>query len=402
MISWRRNLFIVWFSQILCSAAFAAILPYIPLYLRDAFDITDISVRGAWVAAFSFSGQLGIAMFVPVWGSLADRYGRKIMLMRAYLVSAILIPMMALMPAAFMLVILRFFVGAFAGTINAAQTLICSTTPEHRHGFALGTLSSGWWSGNMMGFMIGGFVISKWGYTWSFIICGLMLFLALVMVFFLVEDNFVPRTHERNTRRRERLQKVSRVRRLLPRFGTFTWSILIVLMLTGLARSFESPYIALLVEKINGIDGAPKWTGVISATTAAAAILSGPMLGLLCDRLSPAKIVIPAAIGAGVMLLCQGAAASLFTLGGARFFHYFMAGGIEPVFQTMLSRATPPGKRGTVFGFAACFRSIGMLTSMAISGYIIYNFGVRFTFFTSAAIFFALAPIMFIVIRRKR
>ncbi len=400
MISWRRNLFIVWFSQILCSAAFAAILPYIPLYLRDAFNITDISVRGAWVAAFAFAGQLGYAAFVPVWGSMADRYGRKLMLMRAYLVTAVLIPLMALMPMASLLIALRFFVGAFAGTVNAAQTLVCSTTPENRHGFALGTLSSAWWSGTMAGYMIGGVIISKWGYTWSFIACGLMLFLATTLVFFFAEDNFIP--HKTRRIPRQKLRKVARARQLIPRFNRYTWSILFILLLTGLARYFENPYIALLVEKINGIEESAKWTAIISAITALAGILSGLVLGHLCDKLPPGKIVIPAAIGSGIMLLLQGITTSLLVLGTVRFFHYFMAGGIEPVFQTMLSRATPARKRGAVFGFAASFRSIGILISMAASGAVIYQYGIRWTFCISGIIFFLLTPLLYLAIRQKR
>lgn len=245
----------------------------------------------------------------------------------------------------------------------------------------------------MMGYMAGGFIISRWGYAWGFLSCGLMLFAALLLVFFFAED--IPIETE------FRPQEKERFRFRIPQFSGYVWGILFVLLLTGLARYFEQPYIALRVEEIGGIAEATKWTAIVSAVTALAGVLAGLGLGYLCDRLPPERIVVPAAIGSGILLMLQAATASMWVFGTARFCQYFMAGGIEPVFQTMLSRVTPPEKRGAVFGFAASFRSIGVLFSMAVGGVLIYYFGVRWIFFISGIFFFLLTPLLLRVIHRK-
>ncbi len=400
MVNWKKNLFFVWLSQILSLAAFGAVVPFIPIFLRDQMNISDDSVRGVWVAAFYFAGQVGFCIFTPLWGVLADRFGRKIMLLRANLLSGLIMPLMAFSPLPFILVFLRFVVGVFSGTVNAAQTLVCSTTPEEKHGFALGALSSALWSGNMIGFVIGGYTISKLGFTWTFFICGFMLLAAAALVLFFVEEEFVPRDMARKKEAMARLQP-SIKKRLVPSFSLAVWSLLILFLFIGVARNFDSPFVAMLVEEVHGPEDTAKWTAVISAIAAVAGIISGLLLGYLSDRFSPGKIVIPAAIGSALMMLVQGFSGSLGMLGFGRFLNYFFAGGIDPVFQTMLSRATPPSKRGSVFGLSASARVGGSLISSVMGGYIIFHFGVRSIFYVGALVFAILVPMFMIVIWQR-
>lgn len=396
MVNWKRNLFFVWLSQILSLAAFGAVVPFIPLFLRDKLEISDVSIRGAWVAAFYFAGQIGFCIFTPLWGGLADRYGRKIMLLRANILSGLIMPLMAFSPGPFILVFLRFVVGIFSGTVNAAQTLVCSTTPEKKHGFALGTLSSALWSGNMIGFVVGGYTISKFGFAWTFVICGMMLLAAAALVLFFVTEDFVPMDMSRRKAALVRLNPPIR-RRLLPRFSIIVWSLLFLFVFIGVARNFDSPFIAMQIEEVHGPEGTAKWTAIISSAAAAAGIISGLLLGYLSDRFSPGRIVVPAVFGAAVMMFVQGAAGTLGLLGFGRFFNYFFAGGIDPVFQTMLSRATPPNKRGSVFGLSASARVGGSLISSVMGGYIIFHFGVRWIFYAGGLVFAALIPMFMII-----
>lgn len=397
MVNWKKNLFFVWLSQILSLAAFGAVVPFIPLFLRDELEITDVNICGVWVAAFYFAGQVGFCLFTPLWGVLADRYGRKIMLLRANILSGLIMPLMAFSPVPFILVFLRFMVGVFSGTVNAAQTLICSTTPEERHGFALGALSSALWSGNMFGFVVGGYTISKFGFTWTFFICGFMLLSAAALVLFFVDEEFVPKDISRKKAAMERL-KPTVYRRMIPRFSLIVWSILILFLFIGVARNFDNPFIAMLVGVVHGPEENAKWTAIISSIAAVAGIFSGLLLGYLSDRFSPGKIVVPAALGAALMMIVQGGAQSLGVLGIGRFFNYFFAGGMDPVFQTMLSRATPASKRGSVFGISASARVGGSLISSVMGGYIVYYYGVRWIFYGGAMVFALLIPMFLIII----
>ena len=251
-INWKKNLFFLWLSQILSMAGFAAVMPFIPIYLRDHLHIEDEQMRGLWVSAFNFFGLFSFCLSSPLWGVLADRYGRKLMLLRANYVSGILFPCLILAPNVIVLIIIRFFISAFSGTVTAAQTLVVTNTPEAHHGFALGTLSTALWSGNMAGFLAGGLIVNYFGFAWAFMICGILYLTGGVLVQFFVDENFV---------RAEVPRKGAKKQGMLSGFSAGIWIILLLFVMMGVARRFDEPYIAMMVEKIQTtiVNTIPLW-----------------------------------------------------------------------------------------------------------------------------------------------
>jgi len=392
-ISWKRNLFFVWLTQLLAMGAFGMVVPFIPIYLRDHMGMADIESRGAWVAAFFFAGQVGFCFATPVWGMLSDRYGRKVMLLRASAGAGLLMPTMAFAPTALVLVVIRFVVGCFSGVNNAGQTLISGTTPPDKQGFALGTLSSAMWSGSMLGFALGGFLIYSFGFIYTFFTCGGMLLAAALLVLIFVRENF--QKPEPVKKSENPVPLIKRFRP--PAFGTVIWSVILMFLFTGLVRNFDNPFIALLVETVNGPEGAARWTAIICGAAAAAGVISGMLLGFLSDRFSARKILVPVLLCSGLMKIVQGASASLLMLGTGRVLNYFFAGGMDPVFQAMLAKLTPESKRGSAFGWSASSRTAGSIISSIIGGCVVYSLGVRWTFYTAGIIFFLLLPVFLLI-----
>ena len=128
----------------------------------------------------------------------------------------------------------------------------------------------------------------------------------------------------------------------------------------------------------------------MTVSHSAGGLLSGIVVGKLSDRFSPALIAIPAAILAAVTAVLQGTAQSLWMFGGMRSLHYFSAGGLDPAFQTLLSRFSPEEKRGTLFGLAYSMRMIGILLAALVSGGIIGLTGSIRPVFIAAGILFLL------------
>ncbi len=392
MINWKRNLFFVWLSQILSLAGFGSVIPFIPLYMRNVLGVMDDGERGLWVSTFYFGGQLCFCISMPVWGTLADRFGRRVMLLRANLVTALLFPLMAYVPGVGWLVAIRAVMSIFSGTVNAAQTLIGSTTPEEHQGFALGALSSALWSGNMIGYMAGGLVVDRFGYTPAFFSGGGMLLAAGLIVLFFVKDDFVPRPV--SLPGVKTAKEPFSLRKLFPDFGRVIWTLLFLFVFLGFVRKFDDPFIAIQVELIHGSDSAAFWTGIICAGAAISGVFSGIVLGWLCDRFSPERIAIPATLLSGLLMIPQGLAANLWVFGGARFLNYFFAGGLDPVFLTIMSRVTPQEKRGSVFGWGASAKVGGSLFSSLLGGFIIYHFGVRWIFYIGGILMLCLIPLI--------
>ncbi len=382
-INWKKNLLFVWLSQLLSLAGFAFAMPFIAVYIRDTWGITGEKELGVWMAAFNFFGMLSFCISTPIWGILADRYGRKLMLLRAYYADAVIFPCFLLAPNPYWLIAARFIASAFTGTVSASQTIVVTTTPKEHHGFALGLLMSAIWTGNLIGLAAGGFVVQYCGYTIAFITCGAMYFIGGLLAHIFVVDNFQP--EEASETKESVLQSMSGL-------SLGVWLIFGLIVITAVARKFDEPYIPLMVECIHGPDKTAMHTGWISALAALGGMISGALIGKLCDLYSPKRITVPALLASGVTMAMQGLAMSLIGYAGWRFLHYVAAGGLEAIYLSILSKVTPANRQGAVFGLSSSLRMGGILIATVISGFIIYYLGVRAIYLSAGAIFLLTIP----------
>ena len=395
---WKWNLFLMWSSQLLILGGFAAVMPFIPLFMKNELGLVDEHILGVWVSTFNFFGSCAYAIFCPIWGALSDRFGVKPMLLRGTFGTALIFPLMGYVHHAWLLVLLRFLSAACAGTTAASQTLLVKNTPENKQGFALGVLSTAIWGGTMLGNVVGGLVVHYYGYKFAFTACGIMYFLAGFIVL-LAHEDFKPvakpasQGHGGNRRHFTGF-------RGLPQFTTAVWMLLGIMLFTGFARYFEIPYLAMLVEKIVGEAKAAYWTGIICGAVAVGALLSGMLTGYLSDRVKPLYILVPS-MGISVLtMLIQASTSNLWGFGISRTLMYLAAGGTVSVIQKLLSAATPKRKRGKVFGFCTTANGVGIMLSTMAAGGVIYITGVRGVFYTAAFLLLLLIPCYLVVFRR--
>ena len=390
---WKWNLFLMWSSQLLVLAGFAAVMPFMPLFLKDSLGYVDERTRGIWMSAFYFFGTFGYALFCPIWGALSDRFGVTPMLLRGTVGTALIFPLMAYSPNGWVLVFLRFLSAACAGTTAASQTLLVKNTPENKQGFALGVLSTAIWGGTMLGNVVGGIVVHHYGYKFTFIACGVMYFLAGFIVL-LAHEDFKPVVKAAVKHTKKHFGGI------LPEFTTAVWMMLGLMCLTGFVRYIEIPYLAMQIELIVGDKAAAYWTGIISAFVAVGALLSGMITGYLSDRMKPLYILVPVFTITVVTMVIQAFATDLWVFGISRTLMYLAAGGAYSVLQKLLSAATPKRKRGKVFGFSTTANSAGIMLSTVFAGGVIWLSGVRGVFVAAAILAALLIPCYMFVISR--
>src|ERR1035437_4579735 len=131
MIEWKRNLVMVGLSQFLSMMGFAFAMPFAPYYIQQ-LGITEPNELKMWVALFTAAAPLTLAVASPIWGALGDRYGRRIMLLRANFGGMVVLGLIGLVPNVQMLVMLRLLQGVLTGTVNAAQTFVSvQSPPQH-------------------------------------------------------------------------------------------------------------------------------------------------------------------------------------------------------------------------------------------------------------------------------
>jgi DHA1 family multidrug resistance protein-like MFS transporter len=396
MVNWKRNLVVIWLSQLLSIMGFAFALPFVPYYLQQDLGVDDPVRLKMIVALFGAGAPLTLAVFAPIWGGLADRYGRRIMLLRANFGGAIVLLCMGLVNSVSALIVLRLVQGVMTGTVTAAQTMASVHTPKDKNGLALGALSAAVYSGSMLGAFCGGLFADLFGYRRAFYAASGLLLVAALLVMFCTSEDFVAPAKavapENGGRRRMGFPQIGPA---LP--------ILLMIMAMAFARQFDMPMLPLLVQDINGgIQGAASITGSLSAFVGIAGLAAGLILGRIADRIPPPKIAKLSSFGAGLFMIPQGLAHGLLLLFGARFGMIFCAGGLDPVFQVWLAKVTPEEKRGSIFGWAATAKATGWIFAPLVSGGIAAALGVRAVYLVGPVFFFLLIPMASVVARRLR
>lgn len=390
---WKRQMVVIWISQWLSIMGFSFAFPFVPFFLQADLGIVGEDNIAFWVSMFAFSTAVSMGLAAPFWGALADRFGRRIMLIRATLCGAACMSLMGGVRSAGVLIFLRTVQGALTGTMTAAQAFVSGEVPPERRGLAIGGLSAAVFSGSMSGSFVGGFVADRIGYRAAFYCSGLLLLVSgLLIVFATRETAFVPTPRQ---------PKKSAEPPATPIWRSLTPSIWIALGLIALLsfiRQQDMPFIPLLVQKILGsLDEASLWTGWVNATGSVAGLLAGLLAGWMADRLSPRRILLTAAALAIGFASAQGVVGSFATLFPIRFMTVFVVGFIEPTLNAILAKQTPESCQGRVFGWASTTRSIGWALGPLLAGWLVADQGLSSVFF-AAGIGYALLFLLLLVL----
>ena len=384
-INWKQNLVVIWLSQFLVMVGFGSCMPFIHLLLRENLHIDNESFGGVYASIY-YASMVSLCIATAVWGMLADRFGRKLMLLRASYAAALFYPLLALAPNFWVLATIHFVCSFFSGTVNLAQTLLIATTPSEKHGFALGLLSTATSSGNMLGYLLGGVIVRYYGYTTAFFTCGAIYLASALLVQFFAKDDFnVKLVKKRREKSKYKFKEVAT--------PAVIW-LLALFLCFGVANRLVQPYMALLVETIHGFKGAAFFTGIVSAASSAGGFLSGLCVGWLCDRIAPRKLLLPILIAGAAFTAAMAFSTNVEMLILTRFLAAFAVSGIQLVLLLILTRITRPELRGTYFGWSGSINTAGGIVCSFLGGSVVWLSGVRGVYIASALILALMIPLM--------
>ena len=388
--SWLRNTVLITVSQFFAQLAFSSAMTFIPFYFKE-LGVTEHRALSLYVALFSIAGNVSLCLCSPLWGALADRYGRKLMLLRSTLGGSLLMPLMALISHPALLVVHRFVLGGLVGTVTAAQTLIITTTPKKHLTLALGSISAGLFAGIMAGQFLGGIAVSRWGFFTTFVWSGILLGVSTVLVLFCKEDFHAPAPSAGKGRT---------LSLKVPRFGK-EGLLLLLFVAMGFSRDIDGPFLPQLVmEVMDDSKQALLWTGWINGLCALGGMLSGLLLGYAAGRLPLLKVLGAVIFTAGTARILLSFAPSAPVIMGERFVQVLAGGGMEPLFQAWLAGAVLAKDQGRILGWSATARSAGWMTgSLAGGGLAVLFGGVHGLFFVSGLLYLLLIPMMLLISR---
>jgi DHA1 family multidrug resistance protein-like MFS transporter len=383
---WRRNLAALWFAQFTAIMGFSFAFPFLPVYLQVDLGVRSGSELAIWTGVASGVSGLAMAIMSPIWGALADRFGRKAMMLRATIAGAICVLLMALARGPIDLTVLRFLQGATAGTVAAAMALVAGETPRNRVGWALGMLSSAVAVGSSAGPLLGGAVGAVFGLRATFIVGGCFLFLAMVPVLLLV----------RETPPAARPKAAGPAMSVLRAHGVGTLNavalLIICVALMQMGYTGYQPLIVLrLVELMHS--GVTAVTGVAFAIAGLAAAGGSIWYPRFARRFGYISVITVSGLAMVAAFVVTGLVPSVPVMvagvGAAGLFY----GVMSPAIATMLGLEAPVAVQARVFGASASATAIGFGLGPILGGGSAAALGV-----STAIVLIALFPLLVAVI----
>lgn len=345
------------------------ITPFLSLYLAQNLHVQGDRAVGLWAGMIFAANFATSFLFQPLWGKLADKYGRKIMLLRSGFGMSIVIALMGLAAAPWQLLALRLLNGVISGFNPASVSLISSTTPKKNMGFAMGLIQSGTVAGTILGPLLGGLMADYIGFRPIFYITGGLLFAASVLALLLVRETF----DRKAAARQPEVSVIAGFRELgqAPQLP----ALFAVTFLLQLALISPMSILPLYVERLHGTQVKLSfWAGFVSSVTGISNMIASPLLGKLSDRVGAHRILTYALIGAALTLIPQAFVQSVWQLIAVRFLMGVFMGGLLPSVNALIRLYTPDGMESRSFGFNSSTLALGNLVGAAagglLSGYI--------------------------------
>jgi MFS transporter, DHA1 family, multidrug resistance protein len=384
---WQQNLFAVTAATFIGFTGFTLVMPFLPLYFRQ-LGVTDVGEIALWSGVSLGITPLITAFMAPLWGRLADRVGRKIMIERSLASFIVVMSAMAFVTAPWHVLALRAIQGLFAGYGALALTMAADAAPREKMAFAIGTVQTAQRIGPALGPVIGGMVAALVGLRQAFLVTSIFYVVALALVFVMYKE---PAHHTQADDQRPR--RVS-FRSVLA-FENFVLLIVVVFALTFVDRSL-GPVLPLYIAELGlPIDDIPLVSGVVFSIAAGAGAvgnhLSRIFLGLTSTR---GVIAGAAAFGATGMLLYVFAGGTALLMVGALILGLAL-GGASTAAYTAAGAIIPAHSRGAGFGLLSTGSLVGLASSPIICG-LLGTLSLRAVFVLDTVILVLLA----LVVRR--
>lgn len=357
---------------------FSEVMPFLSLYVDTLgkFSHDQLSLYSGFAFAATY---LVTALASPFWGKLADRTGRKLMLVRASAGMAIVFFLMGLVTNVWELIGLRLLQGVFSGYISNANALIATQVPKSKSGQALGTLVTGNVSGTLLGPLLGGILASLFSYRVTFFITGFLLLSVFFLTLFLVHEDFKPVAKTMMLSTRGVIKRLTNSKLV---FGMF-----ITTMIIQAANNSIAPILALYVRQIMHNSATTTfYSGIVAAVPGIATLVTAPMLGKLGDRIGTDRIIIIGFFLAIVVYIPMAFVTNIWQLIALRFLIGIANASMLPAVQAILAKNTPFEVTGRVFSWNQSFQAMGNVAGPMIGSVISSEFDYAGVFISTAVL----------------
>jgi DHA1 family multidrug resistance protein-like MFS transporter len=369
---WRSNRRVIPLANLLCGLGFSLAWPFVPLMVRGLGIRENLET---WVGYMLLVFYL-VAFFVnPVWGSIADHYGRKLMVLRAMLGMGLAMMLVPLASTPLWFAAALMFVAIFNGFTPAGVSLLVANTPPRRIGSTVALAQTGGLVGHAIGPAAGAAMVAVLDqeHALYWISAGLMTSGGLLVLLYVNEVKQVVTGPWR-------LQWLGSLKTLLAVRGIgslILLGFLFSVMWHGSVTNITVFMLQLLEGR--GVDtaGEAKWIGAAAMAGAVCMLVATPFWGRVLDRTGPARVLLICGIATVVTHVPMLVLETPWQLVLARAAFGLTAAGMPAAIVYLLRNISPAGMDARAISYMTAFQFFGMGIAPFLAGLIGPVLGLR-------------------------
>ncbi|WP_138493880.1 MFS transporter [Paenibacillus pinistramenti] len=357
-LPWKKNLYVLWGGVFCTSTAYSMVIPFLTLFINKDLGVTsNVSFWSGLLFGMTF---LASALIAPFWGSLADKYGRKPMLLRSGFSLCAVYILMSLVQNPYELLGVRILSGLLAGYVPSAIALVGTNTPEKHVGYALGIMATASASGSIVGPMLGG-VLSKYiGYRECFLIAAFVVLLSAIIAWIGAKEENFDRSRTRS-HVLDDIKEASANRPLMRHLG-------VVLIVTASVMVLEPLLTLYVLELGSSNEDASLSSGIIFSAVGIATVVAAPIWGKIGQKIGYRKTLMIGLLGGGIGNVLQLLFHNLAGFGILRFVYGLFFAAVYPGLNALIVKATTPAFRGRAFSLNQSASQLGNMAGPIAGG----------------------------------
>lgn len=389
--SWKLLTFLFALANFLEVAVVAHFVLFTPAFLHTiGFSKSEID---AWTGPISALAFLCGIWFVPFWGVLADRYGRKPLVLRSHYVEMIAMALAAISHNVWLYVIARALTGFALGNTGLMYASLTEAAPKSRVALALGLVNASAPLGSLVGGVLGGVIVSAYGVHTLFAVDAVVCLITAIVLTALYRETFTPKaTPPLGTMLRNAVGAVIHAPVARTIFGvSFVFSS---------AQFFSYPYLPVRISEIVGERAAPTMIGLTQGFAGVTTLLGSAVWGALAERAGHRRLLIALMLIAPFLWLPMFWAQEMTLLTVSWMLLGAVTPSINSLMYTIISLNVSSDKRGSVLSMIYLPLNLAFIVAPFSASLVARTFKVREVFLFSSALAF-LALVIFAVNVRK-
>ncbi|MGB8644493.1 MAG: MFS transporter [Anaerolineae bacterium] len=386
--SWKLLTALFASANLLEIVLYSNLSQFTPLFLRNiGYDEAGVKL---WTNILASAGIALGFWFVPFWGVLADRHGRKLLIIRSFAIEAVAVMLMAFSNNVWVFLLGRMMTGLALGNTGLMFATLTDTAPRARVGFAIGLVTGSTPVGVVLGSLLGGFIVSRFDVHLLFGLDATLIGLLALTLFIIYHETFTPgATYPIGRMLRTALGAV------------FTTPVVVSLFafsfITQFGYFFSFPTVPIRIAELAGGD-AGQTVGLVFGIAGIATFFATPLWGLAADRIGHRYLLPWVTLLTSLLFIPLYWADDLVRFTIVLFLLYGVSPAINSLTFATVGLETPADKRGSVMSMIYMPLNAAILFAPSLSALVTTE--IRQVFLGSA-LFTGLAFLLLMFVNRS-